>query len=153
MHRSIDTFDTLTIQSTALLLIAGLLVFPLGWDHPVIREVCGPSSDMYSPGDCSVRWTLILAVIGAVDVCVLSLLSFLLGSRYVKLLEPKYVNHRVPIGAGSSSPSSSLIGSKTGHVNGAFGTPPPLTTLGGVDGISGGKSRKNSGSSGMMMQL
>lgn len=116
----------------ALLLVSGLLVFPIGWDHPVIREVCGPGADIYAPGDCSVRWTLILAVIGSVDVSVLSLLSFMLGSRYVKLLEPKYVganpaaSSSLLIHAAASNKSSLLAGGAGGHVNGAFGPPPVL---------------------------
>lgn len=72
-------------------MLVGVLVFPAGWDAPAIKEVCGSDADNYGPGQCSVRWAYILAVIGVVDCAVLSVLAFVLGTRYVKLLPDQYL--------------------------------------------------------------
>lgn len=63
----------------------GILIFPTGWDAKEIKEVCGPNATMYNAGDCQVRWSFILAIISVVDVFVLCILAFVLGSRYVKM--------------------------------------------------------------------
>ena len=68
-----------------------MLIFPTGWDAPAIKEVCGPQATVYNPGDCSVRWSFLLALISLVDICVLCVLAFVLGSRYVKLLPDRYL--------------------------------------------------------------
>ena len=78
---------TSTISSFSyqgLFLLMGILIFPIGWDSPQIKDVCGNQATMYNPGDCSVRWSFILAIISVIDVFVLCILAFVLGSRYVK---------------------------------------------------------------------
>ncbi len=72
-------------------MLVGVLVFPAGWDAPGVKEVCGSEADNYGPGQCSVRWAYILAMIGVVDCAVLSVLAFVLGTRYVKLLPDQYL--------------------------------------------------------------
>lgn len=72
-------------------MLVGVLIFPAGWDSPAIKEVCGADADNYGPGQCSVRWAYILAIIGVVDCAVLSILAFVLGTRYVKLLPDQYL--------------------------------------------------------------
>ena len=72
-------------------MLVGVLVFPIGWDTPMVREVCGNDSDSYSLGQCGIRWAFILALIGVVDCTVLSILAFVLGTRYVKLLPDHYL--------------------------------------------------------------
>lgn len=77
--------------SCAISMMVGVLLFPIGWDTPMVREVCGPESDMYALGQCGIRWAFILALIGVVDCIVLSILAFVLGTRYVKLLPDHYL--------------------------------------------------------------
>jgi len=76
----------------ALTMLIGCLLFPAGWDAIPIKEVCGSEADDYNPGQCGIRWAYILAMIGVVDCLVLSVLAFVLGTRYVKLLPDQYVH-------------------------------------------------------------
>lgn len=72
-------------------MLIGCLLFPAGWDSLLIKEVCGADADSYSPGQCGIRWAYILAMIGVIDCAVLSILAFVLGTRYVKLLPDQYL--------------------------------------------------------------
>lgn len=72
-------------------MLVGVLIFPAGWDAPIVKEVCGNESDNYGSGQCGIRWAFILAIIGVVDCMVLSILAFVLGTRYVKLLPDQYL--------------------------------------------------------------
>lgn len=63
----------------------GLLSFPAGWEVEEVREVCGPNVRNFYPGDCSVRWSYVLAIIGCFDITILAALAFVLGTRYVTL--------------------------------------------------------------------
>lgn len=76
---------------SAICMLVGVLIFPAGWDAPIIKEVCGKEADNYGSGQCGIRWAYILAMIGVVDCAVLSLLAFILGTRYVKLLPDQYI--------------------------------------------------------------
>ena len=67
-------------------LVVGVLAFPGGWADPSVREVCGPDSRHFYPGQCGLRWAYILAMIGVADVLVLAALAFTLAVRHVKLL-------------------------------------------------------------------
>lgn len=72
-------------------MLVGVLIFPAGWDADVVKEVCGNEADNYGTGQCGIRWALILAIIGIIDCMVLSILAFVLGTRYVKLLPDQYL--------------------------------------------------------------
>jgi len=61
------------------------LVFPAGWDAAEVRLTCGASAGRYTVGDCSVRWALVLAVIGCLDGIILASLAFILATRHVRL--------------------------------------------------------------------
>ncbi|KTG46252.1 hypothetical protein cypCar_00003850 [Cyprinus carpio] len=78
-------FYCLPVQSvndtTAVCLVLGCLIFPDGWDAEVIRDMCGEETGKYTLGNCSVRWTYILAIIGILDALILSFLAFVLGNR------------------------------------------------------------------------
>ncbi|XP_015790527.1 LHFPL tetraspan subfamily member 3 protein [Tetranychus urticae] len=76
----------------SMCMLAGVLIFPAGWDAPIIKEVCGRAADNYVAGQCGIRWAYILAMIGVVDCAVLSILAFILGTRYVKMLPDQYLN-------------------------------------------------------------
>ncbi|KAG9511315.1 LHFPL tetraspan subfamily member 3 protein [Fragariocoptes setiger] len=69
-----------------------VLIFPAGWDSSAVKEVCGSEAGSYNSGQCSIRWAHILAIIGVVDCAVLSILAFVLGTRYAKLLPDQYIN-------------------------------------------------------------
>lgn len=91
-------------------MLVSVLLFPLGWDSPQVREVCGADSGAYAPGQCSLRWAYILALIGTIDCGVLSVLAFVLGSRYISSLPERYI------------PTGSIYGRGlgAGELNGAF---------------------------------
>ncbi|OQV21703.1 Lipoma HMGIC fusion partner-like 3 protein [Hypsibius exemplaris] len=78
---------------SALLMFLGVVIYPSGWDHPVVRSVCGADAVKYYPGGCGIRWAYILAILGLFDAIVLSALAFVLGSRYIRLSET-IVNNR-----------------------------------------------------------
>lgn len=61
-HYDISTL----IFSIVLLYVSGILVFPVGWDRPQVKEVCGTSSSVYNIGNCTVGWAFILIIIGTV---------------------------------------------------------------------------------------
>lgn len=42
----------------------------------------------FSPGDCSVHWAYILAVLGVLDAAILATLAFVLANRQDALLPP-----------------------------------------------------------------
>lgn len=47
-----------------LVMIAGLFIYPLGFNSKFIRKHCGGGSSMYNSDQCEVGWGLILAVVG-----------------------------------------------------------------------------------------
>ncbi|MBN3300415.1 LHPL3 protein, partial [Amia calva] len=59
----------------------GCLIFPDGWDSDLVQQLCGDQTDKYSLGACSVRWAYILAIMGILNVLILSFLAFVLGNR------------------------------------------------------------------------
>ena len=70
----------------------GVSVYPLGWDSPMIRAVCGASASRYNPGACAIRWAIPLAAIAALDAITLAALAFILASRHVRL-QPEPFNN------------------------------------------------------------
>ncbi|GAB6026162.1 hypothetical protein CHUAL_012363 [Chamberlinius hualienensis] len=70
---------------SAICLVIGVLCYPAGWDSPEVRDVCGPNVKQFYPGDCAIRWSYILAIIGCFDITILATLAFVLGTRYVSL--------------------------------------------------------------------
>ncbi|VDO34177.1 unnamed protein product [Haemonchus placei] len=59
-----------------LSMLAGCLIFPSGWDHARVREIC--DSKRYNLGLCQLRWPYFLAFILVVDQMTLSMLGFAL---------------------------------------------------------------------------
>ncbi|XP_076068176.1 LHFPL tetraspan subfamily member 3 protein-like [Oratosquilla oratoria] len=81
---------------SAVCLLVGILVFPVSWDSPEVREVCGPSARIYNLGECGLRWAFFLAVIGVFDAVVLAALALILATRTLKPQvqpEPIYVSN------------------------------------------------------------
>ncbi|EYC11430.1 hypothetical protein Y032_0050g1909 [Ancylostoma ceylanicum] len=78
-----------------LSMMAGCLIFPYGWDHPRVREIC--ESKRYNLGLCQLRWPFILALILVVDQMSLSMLGFALTfKRPPKMQELHHIT--APIG-------------------------------------------------------
>ncbi|XP_054277906.1 LHFPL tetraspan subfamily member 3 protein [Macrosteles quadrilineatus] len=76
---------------SAVCMLAASLVFPLSWTEPEVLRTCGQTAGVYAPGDCSLRWAYLLAVIGCLDAFILAVLAFILATRHVKLQpEPTY---------------------------------------------------------------
>lgn len=67
-----------------LCMFLGCVVYPAGWDHPKVAEVCG-TQGKYMLGECMIRWTYILAMIGIFDIIALCILCFVLATRQAKL--------------------------------------------------------------------
>ncbi|PIO68035.1 hypothetical protein TELCIR_10196 [Teladorsagia circumcincta] len=59
-----------------LSMLAGCLIFPSGWDHARVREIC--DSKRYNLGLCQLRWPYLLALILVVDQMTLTMLGFAL---------------------------------------------------------------------------
>ncbi|XP_068218964.1 LHFPL tetraspan subfamily member 3 protein [Palaemon carinicauda] len=101
----------------ALLLVVGVVVFPAGWSAEQVREICGPAARPYNLGECEMRWSYILAVIGVLDAAVLASLSFVLATRHVKLHpepEPIYGGsvYKGQMNPGFVGDAASLAGSR-----------------------------------------
>ncbi|MEQ2198014.1 hypothetical protein XENOCAPTIV_006391 [Xenoophorus captivus] len=64
------------------------LLFPDSWESPEMRVLCGDSVGSFSPGNCSVHWAYILAMLGILDYAILATLAFVLANRQDALLPP-----------------------------------------------------------------
>ncbi|XP_050293061.1 LHFPL tetraspan subfamily member 3 protein [Anthonomus grandis grandis] len=97
-------------------MIAGCALYPYGWAQDDVIKVCGPTTDEYQFGDCSIRWAYILAAIGCLDAITLATLAFILATRHVTLqAEPNYTPASLYKGEMNSSfmnDSASIAGSR-----------------------------------------
>lgn len=64
----------------------GLVVYPIGWDAPIIKSICGEEADQLKLGTCSARWPYILAAMTAFQLFLLTILAFLLAARQAKFI-------------------------------------------------------------------
>uniref|UniRef100_A0A3B4VAT2 LHFPL tetraspan subfamily member 4b n=1 Tax=Seriola dumerili TaxID=41447 RepID=A0A3B4VAT2_SERDU len=77
------------LQLTAGFCLAlACLLFPDSWESPEMRALCGDSVGSFSPGNCSVHWAYILAILGVLDAAILATLAFVLANRQDALLPP-----------------------------------------------------------------
>ncbi|TDH11065.1 hypothetical protein EPR50_G00081600 [Perca flavescens] len=77
------------LQLTAGFCLAlACLLFPDSWESPEMRALCGNSVGSFSPGNCSVHWAYILAILGILDAAILATLAFVLANRQDALLPP-----------------------------------------------------------------
>uniref|UniRef100_A0A8C9QWZ8 LHFPL tetraspan subfamily member 4b n=1 Tax=Scleropages formosus TaxID=113540 RepID=A0A8C9QWZ8_SCLFO len=65
------------------------VLFPDSWDCAEMRALCGEKVASFSPGNCSVHWAFVLAMLGVLDAGILATLAFVLGNRQDALL-PQY---------------------------------------------------------------
>lgn len=62
----------------------GCVLYPAGWNHPEVKQICGAEAERFNMGRCGIRWAFILAIIGIFDAFVLAILAFVLSSRQAK---------------------------------------------------------------------
>lgn len=60
-------------------LLLGCIIYPAGWDHAKVREIC--DSEKYKLGVCHLKWAYTMAVVLVVDQLILSTLGFVLASK------------------------------------------------------------------------
>lgn len=75
-------------------MILGCVIYPNGWDHHVVRRICGQNADKFQLDRCGIRWAYILAIILIFDAIILAVLAFVLASKQAKLLPDIYENKR-----------------------------------------------------------
>ncbi|XP_044761489.1 LHFPL tetraspan subfamily member 6 protein-like [Coccinella septempunctata] len=61
---------------SALLVIGGAAVYPVGWDNREMRESCGNSSQIYRLGTCQLSWSAYLLAFAVLLLLVCFCLSF-----------------------------------------------------------------------------
>uniref|UniRef100_A0A3Q4GP57 LHFPL tetraspan subfamily member 4b n=1 Tax=Neolamprologus brichardi TaxID=32507 RepID=A0A3Q4GP57_NEOBR len=77
------------LQLTAGFCLAlACLLFPDSWESQEMKALCGDSVGSFSPGNCSVHWAYILAILGVLDYAILATLAFVLANRQDALLPP-----------------------------------------------------------------
>ncbi|KAJ8265106.1 hypothetical protein COCON_G00142050 [Conger conger] len=62
------------------------VLFPDSWECAEMRALCGERVSSFSPGNCSVHWAFVLAMLGVLDAAILATLAFVLGNRQDALL-------------------------------------------------------------------
>jgi hypothetical protein len=68
----------------AVFMIVACIIYPAGWDHAQVMEICGKSAGPYKLGDCGIRWAYVLAILGIFDSAFLAVLAFILASKRAK---------------------------------------------------------------------
>ncbi|XP_076164255.1 LHFPL tetraspan subfamily member 5 protein isoform X1 [Ptiloglossa arizonensis] len=100
---------------SAISMAIGVCIYPLGWDSPLIRAVCGAAASRYNPGACAVRWAIPLAAIAALDAATLAALAFILASRHVRLQPEPFTNgslYKGEVNPGYVNEAQSVAGSR-----------------------------------------
>uniref|UniRef100_A0A182SVJ5 Uncharacterized protein n=1 Tax=Anopheles maculatus TaxID=74869 RepID=A0A182SVJ5_9DIPT len=84
------------IMASTLCMVIACVSFPFGWNSDEFRKVCGPESNRFEVGLCSLRWAYPLAIIACIDGFILATLSFILATRHVRLQpEPQYQSREI----------------------------------------------------------
>ncbi|THD28491.1 Lipoma hmgic fusion partner protein [Fasciola hepatica] len=73
--RSMHSFTGAIQGLSDILLVAGLIIWPIGWDSVTIREVCGGSVGPYAKGNCSLGWGPVAVGVGVLLLFISSLLA------------------------------------------------------------------------------
>uniref|UniRef100_A0A8W7PBZ0 Uncharacterized protein n=1 Tax=Anopheles coluzzii TaxID=1518534 RepID=A0A8W7PBZ0_ANOCL len=71
MHKLLCIFQGVS----AMLVLCGYLVYPLAWDAPRVRTLCGPDSEAYSPADCTLGVSIYLGAAGVLLTFLSTVLS------------------------------------------------------------------------------
>ncbi|XP_033098211.1 LHFPL tetraspan subfamily member 3 protein-like [Anneissia japonica] len=75
---------------TGIFVLIGIIIYPAGWDHSIIKSLCG--GDSYSLGGCQLRWAFVLAILAVFDALILGIIAMLLASKHDKL-HPEHLEH------------------------------------------------------------
>ncbi|XP_014247318.1 LHFPL tetraspan subfamily member 3 protein [Cimex lectularius] len=102
---------------SGLSLIGSVCIYPLGWDNEIVQRTCGQTANRFLIGDCSIRWSYFLAIIGCLDAFILATLAFILATRHVKLQpEPTYTTngslYKGEVNGGFMGDAHSMAGSR-----------------------------------------
>lgn len=84
VHNQNMSFIQLCVAGFCLALAC--VLFPDSWECAEMRALCGDGVESFSPGNCSVHWAYILAMLGVLDAGILATLAFVLGNRQDALL-------------------------------------------------------------------
>uniref|UniRef100_A0A1I8AA76 G_PROTEIN_RECEP_F1_2 domain-containing protein n=1 Tax=Steinernema glaseri TaxID=37863 RepID=A0A1I8AA76_9BILA len=76
-------------------MLGGCLVFPAGWDHSRVREVC--DSDRYRLSLCGIKWAYATAFVLVVDEFALFTLGFILASKRPPSIPEIHVDYDLPL--------------------------------------------------------
>ncbi len=77
---------TACVCGAGFCLALACVLFPDSWACAEMRALCGERVSSFSPGNCSVHWAYILALLGVLDAAILATLAFVLGNRQDALL-------------------------------------------------------------------
>lgn len=72
--------------SAGFCLALACVLFPDSWECAEMRALCGESVSSFSPGNCTVHWAYVLALLGVLDAAILATLAFVLANRQDALL-------------------------------------------------------------------
>ncbi|TMS39813.1 hypothetical protein L596_006286 [Steinernema carpocapsae] len=78
-----------------LAMLASCIVYPSGWDHPRVREVC--DSEQYRLSLCEVKWAYAMAFVLVIDEFVLSTLGFILACKQPPTIPEIHIDYKVPL--------------------------------------------------------
>ncbi|GAB1606627.1 LHFPL tetraspan subfamily member 3 protein [Argonauta hians] len=81
---------------SAIFMFLGCVIYPNGWDNNTVRRICGSEASKYNPGQCTIRWAYILAIILIFDAIILAILAFVLAAKQAKVLPEVYQKHPPP---------------------------------------------------------
>ena len=56
--------------------LAGVVIFPVGWDVEAVKSVCGPEAGVYSLGDCEIGWAFIIILVGTAVAIAAAIMSW-----------------------------------------------------------------------------
>ncbi|ETN66189.1 hypothetical protein AND_002032 [Anopheles darlingi] len=94
--KTMFNIPSIIFHLTALCMVIACVSFPFGWNSDEFRKVCGPESNRFEVGLCSMRWAYPLAIIACIDGFILATLSFILATRHVRLQpEPQYQSREI----------------------------------------------------------
>lgn len=76
---------------STVFMFLGCVIFPHGWDNFFVKRICGDNCGRFNIGQCGMRWSYILAIIGIFDILILTVLAFVLAARQAeKITEYEY---------------------------------------------------------------
>ncbi|XP_041349466.1 LHFPL tetraspan subfamily member 2 protein-like [Gigantopelta aegis] len=81
-HRRLAVADGYLQTVAVLIMTAGLLMFPMGFDTPFFRYYCGEKSGQYNSGHCSIGWSYMLAILGVAISIFCPILSNLTDAKH-----------------------------------------------------------------------